>query len=35
MLAAQYTGVCWVTSPSRDTASQLLHCGGAELLRWG
>lgn len=31
MLAAQCTGVCWVTSPSRDTAVQLLQYAGAEL----
>lgn len=31
MLAEQCTGVCWVTSPSRDTAAQLLHYAGAEL----
>ncbi|MGG2141753.1 tRNA(Met) cytidine acetyltransferase TmcA [Symbiopectobacterium sp. RP] len=34
MLAAQCTGGCWVTSPSRETAAQLLHCGGAELPFW-
>ncbi|MCW2478330.1 tRNA(Met) cytidine acetyltransferase TmcA [Candidatus Symbiopectobacterium sp. NZEC135] len=34
MLAAQCTGVCWVTSPSRDTAAQLLQCGGAEMPFW-
>lgn len=34
MLAAHCTGTCWVTAPSRDTAAQLLQCGGAELPFW-
>ncbi|MCW2487602.1 tRNA(Met) cytidine acetyltransferase [Candidatus Symbiopectobacterium sp. NZEC127] len=34
MLAAQCSGVCWVTAPSRDTAAQLLQSSDAALPFW-
>lgn len=34
MLAAQCAGSCWVTSPSRETAAQLLQCSDTALTFW-
>ena len=34
MLAAQSGGICWVTSPSRETAAQLFQHSDAELAFW-